>query len=310
MFSTPILFLIFNRPQTTEKVFEEIRKQKPKHLFISADGPRENNQHDVELCKTTRNIVSKIDWECEVKTLFSDKNMGCGLAPATGMTWFFEQVEEGIILEDDCIPNSSFFDYCETLLNKYRDNTNIMMVCGTSYQPKPLNNDTYYFSKYPHVWGWATWKRAWKNYSFKLDGETNETRRDVIERTFTNNRERKFWENNMRMIINGLDAWDYQFMYWMWKNNGTCIVPWQNMISNIGFGAHATHTHDSNSNQSQMVQHQLSIIKHPQHIKVNTKADDYERGHILIGTEYKYYLNRLRAVAGRFIKPILIKNGR
>ena len=310
MLNTPILFLIFNRPDTTEKVFAEIRKQQPRYLFIAADGPRKNKPDDVVLSNKCKQIVSKIDWDCQVETLYQVNNLGCGFAPATAITWFFSKVEEGIILEDDCIPNDSFFKFCESLLIEHRNNINVMMICGTSYQPKPLNNDTYYFSKYPHAWGWATWKRAWANYNFKLDNESEETRALVIKNTFTNNRERSMWVGNIKMIINGLDAWDYQWMYWIWKNNGLCAVPWRNMISNIGFGVNATHTFDSNSNQSRMVQHKIEGIHHPKHIAVNTKADQYERHAILIGSNTAYYLSKLRQVLSRIAKFAFTKNGK
>jgi hypothetical protein len=308
--NTPILFLIFNRPDTTEKVFAEIRKQQPKYLFIAADGPREHKPADIELGNQCKQIVSQIDWGCEVKTLYQSKNLGCGFAPATAITWFFSQVDEGIILEDDCIPNQSFFEFCENLLKKYHNDASVMMICGTSYQPKPLNADTYYFSRYPHAWGWATWKRAWANYNFKLDDETEAVRANVIQNTFANSRERRLWEGSLKMIINGLDAWDYQWMYWIWKNNGLCAVPWKNMVSNIGFGPHATHTFDSNSHQSQMEQHTIMAIHHPQKIIVNKQADNYERYNILIGSNLGYYANKLKSVISRFGKLWVQKNGK
>jgi hypothetical protein len=301
LYTTPILFLIFNRPETTRIVFDQIRQRQPRFLYIGADGPRENHPDDLALCAATRNILTAIDWECEVKTLFRDINMGCGLAPATAITWFFEQVEEGIILEDDCVPEDSFFDYCEILLKKHRDDQGIMMICGTSYQPQPLNSDAYYFSKYPHVWGWATWKRAWQLYHFSLATESQQALKSTIRKTFTHRRERFFWEKNMQMIIQGLDAWDYQLMYWMWKNNALCITPWLNMISNIGFGPHATHTLDSQSSQSHMIRHKLRDIRHPESIMSNKSADRYERHAILIGTDLMYYRNKAQSLIRRLL---------
>lgn len=279
---TPILFIIFNRPEHTQKVFEQIRKQQPKSLFIAADGPRLSNKHDVQLCDETRKIVSNIDWECNVQTLFHEKNLGCGLAPATAISWFFTQVDEGIILEDDCIPNQSFFGYCKNLLQKYKYNDEVMMICGTSYQPKPLDNNSYYFSKYPHVWGWATWKSAWEKYNFYLLNESRAQQATVINKTFHIKREQALWKNNMLMIENGLDAWDFQWMYWMWKNDGLCIIPWKNMISNIGFGDFATHTFDQHSIQADMENHGIDIIYHPKKIENHIKADNYERKTFLI----------------------------
>ena len=149
-FNTPILFLIFNRPDTTQIVFEEIKKQKPKYLFVAADGVRSHIIEDMEKCKDTRNLVLKgIDWDCEVKTLFRDENLGCGVAVSEAITWFFENVEQGIILEDDCLPHPSFFGYCETLLEKYNDNENVYVISGDNFQNgKQTGNASYFFSNY------------------------------------------------------------------------------------------------------------------------------------------------------------------
>ncbi|WP_443938124.1 nucleotide-diphospho-sugar transferase [Pedobacter sp. MW01-1-1] len=304
MYTFPILLLIFNRPEETNRVFLEIRKQKPKQFFIAADGPRLNNEKDILLCAEARKITSLIDWDCEVKLLFRDENLGCGLGPASSISWFFNHVEAGVILEDDCIPNESFFDYCENLLYKYDTAENIMMICGTSYQTKPLDEHSYYFSKYPHVWGWATWKRAWDKYTYALASETAQTRQSVIKNTFKNQRERNLWKYNLGLIVSGLDAWDYQWMYWIWKNNGLCITPWNNLISNIGFGPNATHTFDESSNQSKMVQHLLTDIIHPKEIKLHKQADKTERFSILIPSFTKYYQSRLKAALNK-LKKIL-----
>ena len=160
MFNTPILFIIFNRPDTAKKVFKKIQKIEPKQLFIAADGPRKNKPEDVELCKQTREILNGINWDCELITLLREENVGCKKGPADAISWFFEHVEEGIILEDDCLPSDSFFPFCEELLEKYRYDTRIMHIGGSIQLPDYENPDSYYFSRLSHVWGWATWKRA------------------------------------------------------------------------------------------------------------------------------------------------------
>lgn len=304
MRDTPVLLLIFNRPEQTRRVFEVIRRQAPKLLFIAADGPRPGNKKDPELVKECRQITTMIDWDCTVQTRFRESNLGCGAAPADAISWFFGQVDEGIILEDDCEPNDSFFDYCHAVLQKYRDDPSIMAVCGTSYQPKPLDQNSYYFSRYVHVWGWATWSRAWSKYNFDLSGEDVRTRQNVIDNTFFNPRERRLWAHNMRSIINGLDAWDYQWMYWIWKNNGLVIIPWKNMVSNIGFGELATHTLDADSPQANIHRHELSELIHPDKIGAHRGAERYERYHILIPSAYDYYKGRLTAIFKR-IKRLL-----
>ncbi|MGY3211654.1 nucleotide-diphospho-sugar transferase [Mucilaginibacter sp. HD30] len=304
MLSTPILLLLFNRPEATAQVFDQIRSHKPKKLFIAADGPRQDNAEDAVNCRLAREAVETIDWDCEVATLYHDVNLGCGRAPATAITWFFNHVDAGIILEDDCLPNDSFFGYCEMLLDKYTNEPQVMMICGTSYQPKALTSDSYYFSRYPHAWGWATWKRAWANYSFELikDGEVE--RLAALGKVFTTRREVRLWRNNLRMIDNGLDAWDYQWMYWMWKNNGVCIVPWKNMVANIGFGQNATHTTDQYSVQSKMQRYDLTEIRHPTAIAVNKQADKYERYHILLDPTLRFYTNRIKHIVKRVIEKL------
>jgi hypothetical protein len=173
MFKTPILFLVFNRPETTKFVFESIRSVKPAKLYICADGPRPNVENDKIHCSAVRKIVSNIDWECEVKTLFRIENKGCGKGVSEAITWFFSNEEEGIILEDDCLPNDSFFYYCSDLLDKYRFDTRIMHIGANNFLDDTISveNDIY-FSSISHIWGWATWKRAWDSYDFKLQNYT------------------------------------------------------------------------------------------------------------------------------------------
>lgn len=304
MLVTPVLLLLFNRPDATAQVFEQVRSQKPRQLFIAADGPRNGNREDAENCRLVRELVSTTDWDCEVKTLFHDENLGCKLAPATAINWFFGHVESGIILEDDCLANDSFFNFCEVLLQRYIHNQEVMMICGTSYQEKPLTVDSYYFSRYPHVWGWATWKRAWAHYSFELDKYSEAERLAVLSDVFSNKREVRLWCDNMRMIVNGLNTWDYQWMYSIWKNNGVCIVPWKNMVTNIGFGQNATHTTDQYSTQSKMQRYDLAEIRHPAVIAVNEQADKYERYHILLDPPVQFYCNRIKHIVKRVVEKL------
>ncbi|EKE21540.1 MAG: Protein containing nucleotide-diphospho-sugar transferase protein, partial [uncultured bacterium] len=173
MFIKPILFIIFNRPDTTLSVFEAIRQIKPARLYVAADGPRSERSGEDVVCAETRRIAMGVDWPCELKTRFLDKNVGCHTAVPAAVSWFFENEEEGIILEDDCSPDLSFFTFCETLLERYRDDEEVMMISGDNFQPsefKTRNDSSYYFSGIANIWGWATWRRAWaKNYGdFKL----------------------------------------------------------------------------------------------------------------------------------------------
>jgi hypothetical protein len=301
MLDTPVLLLIFNRPQQTKLVFDEIKKQKPKYLHVAADGPRANNLEDHSLCLAARNIVNEIDWDCKIETLFRSENLGSKNAVSTAITWFFSVHEFGIILEDDCLPNASFFLFTKTLLERYKDEKKVMMITGCSFQQNKFDQNSYYFSKYVHVWGWATWKRAWDLYNVSLENEPDEVKHAVIKKTFRSKREQKLWRYNLNLISNGLDAWDYQWMYWIWKNKGLTIIPWQNMISNIGFGPNATHTFDRSSHQSEMKQFHLTEINHPKEIKANRKADKFERFTILINPFFKVVMAQIISKTKRLI---------
>ena len=179
---TPILFLIFNRLDTTRRVFEEIRKQKPRQLFVASDGPRVNKDGEREIVEKTRKLVlDNIDWECEVKTLFRGENLGCKIAVSSAIDWFFENIEEGIILEDDCLPAQSFFGYCEELLEKFREDGRISVISGDNFQFGWRNtSDSYYFSKNCHIWGWATWRRAWERYDVEMKTYPNFKKKEKI----------------------------------------------------------------------------------------------------------------------------------
>jgi hypothetical protein len=246
MLNTPLLFIIFNRPDTTKLVFQKIREAKPKQLFIAADGPRINNEGDQEKCKLSREIASKVDWECEVKTLFQDKNLGCGIGPSTAITWFFNNVEKGIILEDDCLPNNSFFYYCEEMLSKYEKVEQVKMIAGTNLVPRRFFRSSYFFSRLVPIWGWATWRRAWKEFDYDMADWENfnkeefnyfKDERSVVESVF----EYHYQHNKT------YDSWDARWAFACFKLKGLTIIPSRNLIQNIGFGKKATHTLDANS---------------------------------------------------------------
>ena len=273
MLNTPVLLIIFNRPESTDIVFEEIRKQKPKQLFIAADGPRKDNSFDKELCAKTREVVHKIDWDCDYRLLFSDVNLGCGLAPSTAMTWFFNQVEYGIILEDDCLPNEYFFSFCEELLVKFKDDVEIMHISGANLNDTVKYGDgSYFYSKYANIWGWATWNRAWSHFEFNLR-EIDEYL-SLIKTNFRYKSEREFWFSRIDLINDKmLDAWDYQWMLAIWKANGICINSNYNLVENIGFGINATHTQGPSpfKNKKSSI---LNKINHPKERRIIIKAEE------------------------------------
>ena len=278
MFNVPILFIIFNRLETTKQVFEAIRNIQPSKLFIAADGARENIVGEFECCNEIREYVLKnIDWDCEVKTLFSPINLGCGLGPASAISWFFKQVEEGIILEDDCLPHPDFFVYCSELLEKYRNNRDIAVIGGDNFQEGIKRGDaSYYFSKYSYTWGWASWRRSWQNYQFDLNAYDKFKMYYKIDSTFKTSNERIYWKFVFDSILNEPgQAWDFQLWFHVWYNDMISIAPNVNLVKNIGFGIGATHTVDINSRQALIETKSILPIIHPISIKVDEVADYY-----------------------------------
>jgi len=304
VFQTPILFLIFNRPDSTKLVFESIRSIKPAKLYIAADGARKHKVGEDLLCKDTRSIIDLIDWECEIKTLFRNENLGCKIAVSSAIDWFFENEEQGIILEDDCLPNESFYNYCETLLNYYASDERIMHISGNNFQDGNVRgNGSYYFSNYNHIWGWATWKRAWKAYNVDLSFLNETEIETLIEKQFDTKKERLFWNNIFKKVINKtIGTWDYQWTYAVWKNNGLSILPNKNMIANIGFNNNGTHTSGVDIlGLSNMKTFSISNIIHPTEIEINKKADKYGLNHYFNPSKFFYLYKKI-------IHTIKIKN--
>jgi hypothetical protein len=241
---TPVLFLFFTRPETAKRVFKEIRKAKPRKLFLAADGPRENVPGEDRLCAKTRHVVeSLIDWDCEVKRLYREHNLGCKEAVSSAINWFFSQVEEGIILEDDTLPTQSFFQFASKMLERYRNEQKIMHVGGNNYQDGRIRGDgSYYYSRTACSWGWATWRRSWKKYDVDMAGLS-----DDWTGIINNHLDFPLWPEYWHIMLqktakNEIDTWDYQWHYAIRKNGGYCILPNLNLVSNIGVGKNATHT--------------------------------------------------------------------
>ena len=238
-----VLFLIFNRPDTTELVFEAIRRVKPQRLFVAADGPRPDKPGDVEDCEKTRSVIQRVDWDCELHTLFRKTNLGCRSAVSSAISWFYEHVEEGIILEDDCLPDESFFHYCLELLEKYRHDERIMHIAGHNFQfGKQVGPGSYYFSQCCHIWGWASWRRVWALYHPDMPDYPAFAKQDGFDDVYRYDDMRKYYSVMFdRVYRNKLNTWDYQLSYTILKNHGLCIIPNVNLVENIGFTS-GTHT--------------------------------------------------------------------
>jgi hypothetical protein len=265
---TAVLMIIFNRPDTTRLVFEAIRKAKPSRLYVAADGPRPGNVLDGINCELARQIISKVDWDCEVKTLFSKVNLNCGIGPSTAITWFFEHEEEGIILEDDCLPVQSFFWYCQELLEHYRNDTRIMHIGGNNFLNGWQNDPdySYYFSRSGHIWGWATWRRAWKKFDYKIALYDEVKRNNYFDNFFLNPLEKMYRLRKFDKTVTAerVDWWDYQWDFARYINSGLSIVPKDNLVRNLGFGEDATHTQNSNSKNAKLQAQEMTFpLKHP-----------------------------------------------
>ena len=270
-FDIPILFIIFNRLDTTKQVFDEIRRLQPLKLYIASDGPRKNRDGEDKIVEAVRSyVINSIDWNCQVKTFFREKNLGCGKAVSGAISWFFQYEEMGIILEDDCLPSTSFFSYCKELLEKYKDDQRIFHITGHNPLTIVESPYSYYFSRIQHCWGWASWKRAWDKYNFDINDLDDFVLNKKIDYIFKKKEEKTYWLNVFKqMVDHKIDTWDYQWTYSIFNNNGYCINPTKNLITNIGFNQNATHTFDSNSIYSNQPIYIISEIVHPKKIIIN-----------------------------------------
>ena len=295
---TPILFLIFNRPDTTAKVFERIREIKPKKLFVSADGPRANKPGEAERCEQTRKIIEGVDWECEVHRNFSNENLGCKKGVVKGINWFFENVEEGIIIEDDCILEDSFFTFTEEMLSRYKNDERIMHIGAANFQDGKKRGDaSYYFSKFCHVWGWATWRRAWKHYDVQIKSFEKFKTENKIAKILPDEKMQAYWMKLFQTVHdNALDTWDFQWVYTVWEQNAMSIIPNVNFVSNIGFGEEATHTVDSAHVLAENRTGKLAEIIHPEKFEQDIEADIYTFYHKIYQSKFNKIITKLKSI--------------
>ena len=290
-FEIPILFLVFNRPELTLKVFNRIKEIKPKKLYVACDGPR-NTDNEMQIVSQVRKITNHVTWDCNLKKLYRNHNLGCKNAVSGAIDWLFENEDKGIILEDDCLPNNDFFYFCEKLLLKYEKNTRISMITGNNFQDgKVRGNGSYYFSGYNHIWGWATWKRVWNYYDKNMSFWPEWSKSNDWKEKFPDLLERIFWKRNFDSVYrNSIDTWDYQLLAMLKRIGGLCITPNTNLVSNIGFGKDATHTRDEKSKNANLPTSKISKLKHPESIKINLDADKYEFEHHYLGNKKKHLL--------------------
>lgn len=275
----PVLFITFNRIDTTRKVFQAIRQAKPSRLYLASDGPRPSHPEDAEKIRQVRDhLVASVDWQCEIHILFQETNLGCKDAPIAGINWLFENEEAGIILEDDCLPHPDFFPFCAEVLNRYKDCEEIYAICGTNIKARWKEEYSGFFSLMGGNWGWASWRRAWGHYRSDITDDLNDANWSVIAKNLENARIyrciRKMIESNAASM-NG-DAWDYQWFFRRLIDNGLSLIPSRNLISNIGFGEDSTHTSDPTSSMSKLPVDALPVtFSFPDIIKPDRTFDHF-----------------------------------
>jgi hypothetical protein len=309
---TPVVFLIFRRADLTAQVFEAIRQAQPTKLLVVADGPRD--EAEALLCVETRAIIEQVDWDCEVLRNYSEVNLGCRKRVASGLDWAFEQVEEAIVLEDDCLPHPSFFNYCHQLLDYYREDQRVWSISGNNFQNGQRRGDgSYYFSNYYHVWGWAGWRRSWKQYDYHFSHWPDFRDGGYLEGILDTELEVEYWQGIFdRMYKFGEpNTWDYAVMFSLWLNRGLSVLPNVNLISNIGHRDDATHT-TGDSKYADMAVAEIGKIHHPTIFARDRAADIYTFDHVYGGLEIqlkkqqsKLWHNRLRRQAGILKRQIL-----
>lgn len=296
---TPVAFFLFNRPDLTQIVFEAVARQRPRTLLLVADGPRSDAER--VLCEQAREVVSRVDWPCEVLTEFSPQNLGCKRRVSSGLDWVFSQVPEAIVLEDDCLPAPSFFPYCQTLLARYRDDERVMHISGDNFQKQPRTPNSYYFSRYVHVWGWASWSRAWKHYDVKMTSWPQ--RKSSLLASCSSARERTYWVEIFDAVHAGaINTWDYQWFYTCWNRGALAAMPEVNLVSNLGFRADGTHTR-SNDVRAHLPLGDLGELRHPPVVQRNEEADALALRQMLPSFSLRRAASRLKEGLGRRLLP-------
>lgn len=277
---TPVVFLLFNRPVTTERVFATIRHAQPETLLLVADGPRPTVPADAEACAAARAIVAQIDWPCQVHRNYSDWNLGCRTRVASGLDWAFGMVEEAIVLEDDCLPHPSFFGFCKELLEHHRNDPRVMCISGSNFQNgRQRGEGSYYFSLFNHCWGWATWRRAWSLFDVDVTSWPDLRESRLLESLFDNRRDVEYWARRFERAHSGrADTWDFQWTLACWAHRGLTCTPNANLVENLGYGPDATHTTEGTSPTTPAMPIDTPL-RHPPSVVRDEKADDYAMRH-------------------------------
>lgn len=280
---TPVALIFFSRPDTTARVFAQIAAARPQRLLLIADAARPDRPGERERCEATRALVERIDWPCEVEKNYATENLGCRQRLASGIDWAFQRAEELIVLEDDCLPHPGFFPYCEALLERYRHEPKVVQISGCNLQHGRRRGEaSYYFSRYNHVWGWASWRRAWKGYDPAMPDWPSVRESGWLEQWLGDAELVSVWRRIFDDVHAGrIDTWDYQWTYACWRKAGLTALPNVNLISNLGFRPDATHTVANSPYAALPLKPLRWPLRHPEVIERNDAADRY--------TEYDHH---------------------
>ncbi|TDG12757.1 glycosyltransferase family 2 protein [Seongchinamella unica] len=298
---TAVLFLVFNRPGPTERVFAAIRQARPQRLYVAADGARSDRDGEAEKVLRVREIVSRVDWPCDVMTLFRESNLGCKAAVSGAISWFFQHEEQGIILEDDCLPHPDFFTYCDALLDRYAEDERVWVVTGDNFQQGNQRGDgSYYFSIFNHVWGWATWRRAWARCDLAMSYWPRWQKSDAWRQLLPDKVMRVYWALIFdKMYRNEIDTWDYPWTAGVWFHGGLTATPNVNLVSNIGFGEDATHTTSDTSDTAALKTQPIGELTHPSSVAQDVEADRFVFQSVYGGQDMKFFRLLLTRLAGK-----------
>lgn len=274
---TPVLFIGFNRPEQSREVFDALATAAPTRLYVAIDGARADRPGEDRLVAEVRGLFEAVDWDCEVTFLDREENLGCKLAVSGAIDWFFDNEEAGVILEDDCVPDPSFFPFCAELLERYRDDTRVMHIAGYNHRPDYVWDPdySYFFSEYGYMWGWATWRRAWALYDIELPTFDEIVEKDYLRSALPGRLARRYHLKKIRDAVTGVnDTWDYQWDFVRMSNSGLSIVPHSNLIRNIGFGEDATHTVSANNPSLENLAVGIDFpLRHPEFMVVDRRSD-------------------------------------
>jgi len=279
--NAPVVFMVFNRPSVTRAVFARIAEAKPARLLVIADGPRRHITGEAEKCREVRSIFDDIDWDCELSINFADHNLGCRDRISSGLNWVFSQVESAIILEDDCLPVPSFFRYCDELLERYRDDARVMTICGSNWLRETSSDSSYVFTTHCSIWGWATWRRAWRTYDVDLKSWAKKKLENPFAHLPLRDKEVKALTRTLDNLADNdstnrtVDAWDFQWFYNCYIHGGLAVTPTVNLVSNIGFGSDATHTVNARSKLARIPSRDIEFpLGHPKSIELSLEYED------------------------------------